>query len=390
MKKIGHLIYMPTVFILTVAISSVCSMLYFSKTLNLKVLNSAENAVNGLYLDGDKACFSNDISNQKIAQAKNIVERLQYGNEKIKLVCEVENIRDLYNIKRNMNKIFKDGVLIWQNQNAISKLNEELEKYKAYNEKIYASLRKDLDDINEQNHRINQTKDKINNLLVDKDATREEYNAALIDVYSIKNSDIKENLLSSLKKLDDIITEKVNQGFSNIKSIDPSIVVDLKYATEDNFTGRRIYDFGNAIARTSTCKKLAKANEMLKALGYKIKIWDAYRPYYAQEALWEAYPDPNFVESHDPSHSYELGVTFDVTICDLDGNEMTMQSQFDEFSEKAYRNYQRNLEEDKYYKILDNAMTDAGFVGNYKKWWNYIDRDESKYIPMDVDPKIYK
>jgi D-alanyl-D-alanine dipeptidase len=365
-------------------------MLYFQKNIKLKVLNAAENAVGELYLNGDKSCFADDISDLKISQVKNIVARLDFSDKKMNLSSEVDAIRDFFNIKCNINRIFKNGILMSQNQNIINKLNEDFKKLKASNERIYVSLKKELDDINEQNLRINETKDKINKLLMDENTSREEYNIALIDVYSIKNLSIKENILSSLRKLDDIITEKVNQGFSDVKSIDPSIIVDLKYASGDNFTGKKIYDFKNAIARTGSCKKLARANEMLKASGYMLKLWDAYRPIYAQEALWDAYPDPNFVEKPDYTYSNELGATFDVTLCDLDGNEIRMQSSFEEFSDKAYRNYHRSYEEDKYYKILDNAMTNAGFIGHYKKWWNYTDRDESKYIPVQVDPKLYR
>ena len=130
------------------------------------------------------------------------------------------------------------------------------------------------------------------------------------------------------------------------------IVVDLRYATSDNFTGQVIYDFKQAIARNGTAEKLAKANSILKEKGYRIKVWDAYRPTYAQQKLWDVYPDPNFVAKPNPNRSHELGVSLDVTLCDLEGNELNMQSGFDDFSERAHRDYKRTDEQEKYYNCL--------------------------------------
>lgn len=67
--------------------------------------------------------------------------------------------------------------------------------------------------------------------------------------------------------------EKHLTGFTNIQKLDPEILVDLKYATPDNFTGQVIYDFTTAIARTGTAHKLAKASELVKAQGYRLKVW---------------------------------------------------------------------------------------------------------------------
>lgn len=67
------------------------------------------------------------------------------------------------------------------------------------------------------------------------------------------------------------------------------------YATENNFTGVRIYDFTDAYLRYGTVKKLANVQKELKEQGYSLKIWDAYRPFEAQQKLWEVYPDPNYV-----------------------------------------------------------------------------------------------
>ncbi len=86
------------------------------------------------------------------------------------------------------------------------------------------------------------------------------------------------------------MTDKKTQGYINVHDVDPDIIVDLKYATTDNFTHQVVYDFDQAISRIDTVHKLAKASKDLKSQGYRIKIWDAYRPTYAQKRLFEVYP----------------------------------------------------------------------------------------------------
>lgn len=72
----------------------------------------------------------------------------------------------------------------------------------------------------------------------------------------------------------------------------PGVYADLRYATENNFTGQVIYDFTQPQLRYGTLKKLAQAQEMLAERDLALKIWDAYRPVSAQFRLWEVCPDP--------------------------------------------------------------------------------------------------
>lgn len=185
-------------------------------------------------------------------------------------------------------------------------------------------------------------------------------------------------------------TSKKSPEFTNIKSVDSSIVVDLRYNTTNNFTGKRIYNFSQAILRKSTAKKLASANASLKRQGYKIKIWDSYRPLYAQQALWNAYPNPTFVAKPNLNRltGHQLGATVDVTLCTLDGKEIPMQSKFDDFSSRAFRSYSRTSEQEKHYQILVKSMSQAGFKGYDKEWWHYSDINQ-KFKPIQTNPTLY-
>jgi D-alanyl-D-alanine dipeptidase len=184
--------------------------------------------------------------------------------------------------------------------------------------------------------------------------------------------------------------ETPNNGFLNVQALDPSIIVDLKYATPNNFTGSRIYDFNTAIARAGTVRKLTQASHLLKQQGFRLKIWDAYRPVSAQQKLFDVTPDPTWVAQPDPNFSHQKGVTFDLTLCELDGTEIPMQSGFDDFSEKATRHYRRKPYQEHNYRLLDTAMRQAGFVGYENEWWDYRDTDMDTYGPAQADPDDYQ
>ena len=164
----------------------------------------------------------------------------------------------------------------------------------------------------------------------------------------------------------------------------PDIYVELMYATDNNFTGVRIYDFTDAYLRYGTVKKLANVQ---KEQGYSLKIWDAYRPFEAQQKLWEVYPDPNYVANPaDGMKKHNLGGTVDITMVAADGSIIPMPTEFDDFSLKADRNYSDidNEEAVNNVMILQNAMENNGFTGYQGEWWDYSDTVE--YEAVDFEP----
>lgn len=167
----------------------------------------------------------------------------------------------------------------------------------------------------------------------------------------------------------------------------PDIYVELMYATDNNFTGVRIYDFTDAYLRYGTVKKLANVQKELKEQGYSLKIWDAYRPFEAQQKLWEVYPDPNYVAN--PANGmkkHNLGGTVDITMVAADGTVISMPTEFDDFSLKADRDYS-DIEDEEAVKnvmILQNAMENNGFTGYQGEWWDYS--DTVVYEAVDFEP----
>jgi len=174
-----------------------------------------------------------------------------------------------------------------------------------------------------------------------------------------------------------------SQGLTDVSILDRSIVVDLKYKTNDNFTKKAIYpkDFP-ALLRPNTAARLAYANLLLKEQGFRIKVWDAYRPEYAQIALWEASgKDPQYVANPYTNPSLHThGVAVDITLVHLNGSPAKMPTRFDDFSKRAATNFyhtdpivRRNL------AILKAAMRKAGFQYIYAEWWHFVDHEHEKY-----------
>lgn len=187
----------------------------------------------------------------------------------------------------------------------------------------------------------------------------------------------------------EITTEKEPEDdeYVLVKKYIPDIYVELMYATDNNFTGVRIYDFTDAYLRYGTVKKLANVQKELKEQGYSLKIWDAYRPFEAQQKLWEVYPDPNYVAN--PANGmkkHNLGGTVDITMVAADGTVISMPTEFDDFSLKVDRDYS-DIEDEgavKNVMILQNAMENNGFTGYQGEWWDYSDTVE--YEAVDFEP----
>lgn len=182
--------------------------------------------------------------------------------------------------------------------------------------------------------------------------------------------------------------------FVRIKDYIPDIFVELKYATADNFTGHVIYNFTEPWLRYSSVQKLAKAQATLKEQGYSLVIWDAFRPHTAQHKLWEVYPVPGFVANPISGCSpHTRGNTVDVALVTLKGEPLEMPSEFDDFSDRANRDYSdATPAAAKHAAIMEQAMAAAGFRPYFDEWWHFVDLDaydpEFEFIPSSSQSSL--
>lgn len=183
------------------------------------------------------------------------------------------------------------------------------------------------------------------------------------------------------------LPEPEDADFVRIRDYIPDIVVDLKYAAEDNFTGQVIYEFTEAYLRYGTVKKLMAVQEALKSQGLGLKIWDGFRPVSAQEKLWQVCPDPTYVSPPGTgTQSHCRGIAVDITLVDATGAELVMPTGFDDFSALADRDYADcTAEAANNARLLEKLMEENGFKPYFGEWWHYADT-VSYDVAKDFEP----
>ena len=158
------------------------------------------------------------------------------------------------------------------------------------------------------------------------------------------------------------------------------IDIDLKYASNDNITGEKIFLENRCFLIEEAAIKLKKAIVIAKGLDLSLKIYDAYRPSYVQQALWTFDPNPDFLTNPAKGSPHTKGIAIDLTLIDLKGKELDMGTKFDDFTEKAYhlsRSIDKQVRLNRY--MLLSIMTLAGFDHYLNEWWHYQLFDSSKY-----------
>ncbi len=180
-----------------------------------------------------------------------------------------------------------------------------------------------------------------------------------------------------------VLAEPEDADFVRVVDYIPTAQQDLPYATVNNFTGQRIYDFTDAYLRYGTVKKLMQVCAELETQGLGLVIWDGFRPVAAQAALWEICPDPNFV-SHPVTgrRTHCRGNTVDVTLYNLQtGKELPMPTGFDNFTAYADRDYSDcSPEAAENARALEQVMAKYGFSPYFGEWWHFADTQD---YPID-------
>lgn len=169
-------------------------------------------------------------------------------------------------------------------------------------------------------------------------------------------------------------------------TINPNIRLDIKYATGDNFTKKAVYTQAKCYLRKAVAEKVNKVQLELEKQGLGLKVFDGYRPRSVQYKFWELVPDERYVGDPKKGSKHNRGSAVDLTIIRLsDGQEVEMPSAFDEFSEKAHRNYDAmTLEARKNCKLLEDLMVAQGFIPLPTEWWHFDDVDWQNYDLLDV------
>jgi D-alanyl-D-alanine dipeptidase len=168
-----------------------------------------------------------------------------------------------------------------------------------------------------------------------------------------------------------------------LTKLDPTIKLEIRYATSNNFLGTPVYSEARAFLQRPAAEALVRANRKLREQGYGLLIHDGYRPWYVTKIFWDATPDDKkiFVANPAEGSKHNRGCAVDLSMYDLKtGEAVQMPSGYDEMSPRAYANYAGGSEEQrKRREILRAAMEAEGFTMNPTEWWHFDYRDWKMY-----------
>ena len=165
--------------------------------------------------------------------------------------------------------------------------------------------------------------------------------------------------------------------FVNIKTLSPEFVLDIKYATADNFLKQAVYDCGECYLREATAKALLAAQKEFVKRGYSLKLFDCYRPLSVQKKMWKILPGTHYVANPAKGSKHNRGAAVDLTLVDAQGKELDMGTPFDFFGKKAHHTcttLPKKVLENR--KLLKDVLNKYNFKSIFSEWWHYEYRPE--------------
>lgn len=192
---------------------------------------------------------------------------------------------------------------------------------------------------------------------------------------------------TNLQEYKQSIKSNADYELIDLEKTIPGIALDIRYATDKNFTGERIYTLAKAYARKPVAEALKKIQADLKSQGLGVKIFDAYRPYKATVKFYEVYRDTTYVASPYRGSRHNRGCALDLTLINLaTGEELKMPTGYDSFTKAAWPStpvsdpvIRKNRQ------TLINAMQKHGFRVNSSEWWHFDFIGWKKYDVLDID-----
>lgn len=158
----------------------------------------------------------------------------------------------------------------------------------------------------------------------------------------------------------------------DVGALDPALVLDMRYARADNFLGRAVYDEARCLLVPDAARRLLDAERALRAQGYRLVVWDCYRPLSVQREMWKILPDPTYVADPARGSRHNRGAAVDVGLLGLDGATVPWPTAHDDFTPRAHRDATdlpaaAIANRDR----LERAMTDAGWIPLPSEWWHF-------------------
>jgi D-alanyl-D-alanine dipeptidase len=176
-----------------------------------------------------------------------------------------------------------------------------------------------------------------------------------------------------------------------ITRLDPTIRLDIRYATKNNFLGRAVYKQARAFLQRPAAEALSRVNAALRKQGYGLVVFDGYRPWQVTKTFWDATPAEKreFVADPAKGSRHNRGCAVDLTMFELkSGLQVKMPTEYDEMTERSHINYQCATPEARRLRdLLRAAMEAEGFVVYEPEWWHYDYKDWREYPILNLSFK---
>ncbi len=161
-------------------------------------------------------------------------------------------------------------------------------------------------------------------------------------------------------------------GLVDVAELDPDLVLDIQYARPDNFLGRAVYEEARCLLVPEAARRLLEAERTLRAEGYRLVVWDCYRPLSVQREMWEILPDPTYVADPAKGSRHNRGAAVDVGLLRIDGEPVPLPTAHDDFTPRAHRDAtDLPPEAVTSRERLERAMVEAGWSPLPSEWWHF-------------------
>jgi len=180
-------------------------------------------------------------------------------------------------------------------------------------------------------------------------------------------------------------TQAASAQLVDIRSLHTGIRLDLRYATANNFLHRPLYKESRCLLRAIAAQQLSQVQADLETIGLGLKVYDCYRPLSVQKEMWKLFPNALYVANPAYGSRHNRGAAVDLTLVDRAGNELTMPTAFDAFTEQAASDYEgASPQATQNRQRLQDAMTKRDFQTLESEWWHFDAAGWAQFPVMDI------
>ncbi len=178
---------------------------------------------------------------------------------------------------------------------------------------------------------------------------------------------------------------QTDKSFIEVTKLNPNILLDIRYATKNNFIKEIVYPEARCFLRVEAAIKIDSIQKELEKIGLGLKIFDGYRPLSVQKKMWSVFPDSRYVANPKNGSRHNRGAAVDLTLVDSLGKDLKMPTNYDSFSEEAHHSF---VSDDKIVMrnrwILRTIMEKYGFKSLKTEWWHYDLVGWQEYEIIDI------